>query len=209
MNYQDDRLFRARPDLNNVCLGGGLDPRNERPVFAWRTLDTLQIGPDVPLAKVRVQKGALVASPDPSVRRYAARLIRPNIGVGALEAAPRRQNLWSEIQVDTSDAGFTNIPQYFARVSPVSPDTRPSFVALSNTYAYIDRATPTSFFYNVFVSFFASSFAVAENARLRLDWIGIEPVTGCEPIFHFQFIFNLAGILFSHLKFTTRLEVPR
>jgi hypothetical protein len=204
MNYQEDRQFRALPDLSAVCAGGGLDPRNERPVFGWRTLETLQIGPDVPLAKVTVQKGALIEPPDLSVRRNASRLIRPHIGFGDMEAVPNRINLFAEIQVDTSDAGFAKVPQYFARVSGVSEKIPGELFAFANTFAYIDRTTPSSFFYNVFFPFFATG-VVVENVKMRLNWLGVEAVTGCEPVLNFR-LFTLAGVLLNVSNFS-KLEV--
>ena len=53
--YQEDAAFRDRPDLAALCLCGGLDPRHERPLFAWRLPDEVRFGPEVPLVQVVVE----------------------------------------------------------------------------------------------------------------------------------------------------------
>jgi hypothetical protein len=188
IGYQEDRSYRTRPDIGAVCGSGGLDPRNERPVFAWRRLETLDLGPDIPLATVVAEKGALVAAADLSVRRNATRMVRPHIGFGTIEARPKSgTGLFPEVQVDTSDAGFTRTPQYFARLNPASTKTSELLIAYVDTLSFIDRTSAGSFFYNI--PFAGSVF----ESGLAITWLGIEPVTGCEPIPNLTLIFSLAG----------------
>lgn len=208
MSYQEDRSFRALPDTSIVCGSGGLDPRAERPVFAWRTLETLSFGPDVPLARVSAQAGALVAAPDLTVRKNATRLLRPHIGFGTVPADPTfSHSVFAEIRVDTTDAGFSKTPQYFARLTAPNTTAAGTIIALSGSLAFIDRAAPDSFFYNLPVI----------GARMLRDvtvtWLGVEPVTGCEPIPNLFLLFNLAGFLNSffptiHASIFTP-EIPR
>ncbi len=208
MSYQEDRAFRALPDTSIVCGSGGLDPRAERPVFAWRTLETLNLGPDVPLARISAQLGALMAAPDLTVRKNATRLLRPHIGFGSVpaEASPG-SSIFGEIRVDTTDAGFSTTPQYFARLTPPATTTAGTIIALTGSLAFIDRAAPDSFFYNLPV-------IGARTLRdVTVTWLGVEPVTGCEPIPNLFLLFNLAGFLNTfiptiHASIFTR-EIPR
>lgn len=188
MNYQPSAAFRARPDLGSVCIAGGLDPRIERPVFAWRTFDELTLGPDVPLARVAVQQGTLVAPPDLEVRKNASRIIRPHIGFGTLEFDSPRDRQTFEVQVDTSEAGFSRTPNYFAALS--SPGAAAVLVSFINAVSFIDRTTPTSFYFNIPFAFFLRAVET-----LELTWLGIENITGCEPVPSFFLVFTLAGLL--------------
>lgn len=189
VGYRADRQYRALPDVGAVCGRGGLDPRNERPVFAWRTLETLDFTSDVPLASVRAQQGALLAAADLSVRRNAARMVRPHIGFGSVHVRPQSgESLFGEVQIDTSDAGFSRTPQYFARLNPAQSSTSELFIAYVDSLSFIDRPTAGSFFYNL-------PLASVFESGLTLTWLGVEPVAGCEPVPNLQLFFTLAGFL--------------
>lgn len=205
ISYLDDSAFENLPSLGNICVGTGLDPRNERPVIGWRTPDTFRPGPDVPVAKIRVQQGALVAAPDLGVRRYATRMIRPHVGFGTMEFRPPRSEFYSAVAVDTSDAGFANTPQYFARLDWPSqglPKDAGSLLTFAGNFAYIDAATPTGFTYNLP---FVNIFATERTPKLEITWLGLERVSGCEPFANFRLIFTLAGMLFLNPRMSTRL----
>jgi hypothetical protein len=201
MNYQPNSAFQARPDLPAVCLSGALDPRVERPLFAWRTFETLKFGPDVPLAKVTAQKGALLASPDLEIRKNASRMIRPHISFGSVEFSPPLDTTIGEIQVDTSDSGFAGAPNYFAALSAADPAAPALFLAYVNTFSYIDRGTSASFFFNM-----PFSFLLRPLKTVRLHWFGIENVAGCEPVPRFTRFVSLAGFL---RNFTFNQEIHR
>jgi hypothetical protein len=190
MNYPPSAAFRGRPELSAVCLGGGLDPRNERPLFAWRTFEELNMGADVPLAKVTVQQGALLTAPDLEVRKNATRIIRPHMGFGTMEFTPPRDTLLGQVQVDTSDAGFAGVPNYFATLTSPNSKAPALFLAYVNAFSFIDRATPSSFFFNM-----PFSFLLRGLETVSLSWLGIEAVTGCEPVPSLFFVFTLAGLM--------------
>jgi hypothetical protein len=200
MNYQPSSAFKARPDLPAVCISGGLDPRFERPLFAWRTVETLNFGADVPLARVTAQQGALLAPPDLAVRKNASRMIRPHLGFGSMEFSPPLDTTIGEIQVDTSDSGFAGAPSYFAALSAVDPAAPALFLAYVNTFSYIYRVTSASFFFNM-----PFSFVLRPLKTVRLNWFGIENVAGCEPVPRFFSTF-LTGLLGN---FTVNQEIIR
>lgn len=203
MTYQEDRAFRALPDVTQVCGSGGLDPRAERPVFGWRTLETLNLGPDVPLARISAQLGALAAAPDLTVRKNASRQLRPHIGFGSVPAdAQSTGTLFREIRVDTSNAGFSKTPQYFARLSPETADVSELFVAFFGAFSFIDRSATDSFYFNV-------PLLSERTGGLTVTWFGVEPVTGCEPVPNLFFFFNLSGLLRTSIvsSFSTSFKV--
>lgn len=190
-----DDLYREIPDTSMLCAGAELNPRREQPLFNWRTPDTLTVGLDIPLAAVRVQNGALLAAPDLSVRRYAARMSRPHIATGVAEFSLDR-SLVAGIQVDTSDAGFAGATQYFARLDAVGGGALEAFLQFLANSAYIESATPKNFKY--VVPGLAALFFNREVVKFSftITWIGVEEVGGCEPLTDLTKIFTLAGFYF-------------
>jgi hypothetical protein len=190
--FEPDDAFGGMRDLRAICFTGGLDPRLEKPAFAWRTQDTLRPGSDVPLAAVSVVAGALIANVDLSVRRYADRMARPHLGFGSFDFHPQRSGLYSKVTIDTTDGGFSGVPQYFARLDLLDPSQKGNFpTALVATFGFVDAPAPASFRYN----FPFPPLDVLPELKLRLTWLGVETVSGCEPVFSIFNLFSLAGLL--------------
>ena len=225
VSYQEDTAFRDCPDLASVCLSGGLDPRHERPNFAWRRPEDVRFGPEVPLVQIFVANGAIEVGLDFRVRRNARSLARPHFGWGSTEPGSTgwvewvsmRTILGLEVEVDTSEAGFTKPPYYFALLQghfgkrdnedslfeqDLWPsDTEPVFFL--GTLGFIADATAESFTYRIgwqppFKRMIEHRLE-AETRRWRLFWFGIEPVTGCEPALNLTELFILAGFPFHML----------
>jgi hypothetical protein len=195
IGYLEDSAYIGLPDLAKLCTGSGLDRRDEKPVFNWRTPDTLNLGLDVPLARVHVQNGALTLLPDLSVRRYAKRMTRPHIASGELDYTPTRRNLAGTIPVDTSDAGFANTPAYFVRLDAAGvglADLGAQFLANS---AYIHSASSKGFLYVVPGLAGLANPNASPPVQLIIKWIGVEPVGGCEPVPNALRIFLANGLL--------------
>ncbi len=195
IGYQDDSAYSGLPNLATLCTGSGLDPRDEKPVFSFRTPDTLNLGVDVPLARVHVQNGALTLLPDLSVRRYARRMTRPHIASGELDYTPTSKDLTGAIPVDTSDAGFANTPAYFVRLDATGTglaDLGAQFLANS---AYIRSASSKGFVYVVPGLAGLANSNASPPVQLVIRWIGVEPVGGCEPVPNIFRIFLANGLL--------------
>jgi hypothetical protein len=192
IGYQPDSAYRDLPDIARLCAGSTLDPRDEKPLFNWRTPDTLNPGTDVPLASVHVQNGALTLPPDLSVRRYASRMIRPHIGFGTLDYVSTGRSPLDVIPVDTSDAGFMNTPEYFVRID--APGALDIFVQFLANSAYMEAATPKGFLYVVTGLSPAATFAPIQ-IPIVITWIGVEPVEGCEPVANPILVFTAAGFM--------------
>jgi hypothetical protein len=194
IGYQPESAYRELPPVSQLCAGATLDPRREQPLFNWRTPDTLNLGADVPLARIRVQNGGLVMPPDLSVRRYAARMSRPHIVTGAAEFTLDRSQL-AGIQVDTSDAGFAETPQYFARLDAAGSGAIEAFAQFLANSAYIESATPKNFKY-VVPGLAGLLFNIAVvKFQFVITWVGVEEVAGCEPVADLSKLFSLAGLL--------------
>jgi hypothetical protein len=163
--------------LGVLCAGSILDARDERPAFAWRTPDTFNPGPEVPLAHLRIQNGALINPPDLTVRRYARRMVRPHIAAGSVDALGRY--ITDGLTVDTSAAGFAMRPEYFARLDFSGGSAIGTLAQFGANSAFVESATPKSFVYKAqeLLKFFPGSLGLT----FTVTWIGVEPVTGCEP----------------------------
>jgi hypothetical protein len=210
MTYQADAQFRPRPEVDAVCLGVGLNPRDERPLIAWRTPDQMQFGPDVPLATAIVHNGALISPPGLQVRRYAARQIRPHVGFATITPVFQGDANRATVEVDTSEAGFTTTPTYVAKLD-FDPTSRIGAVLLPLLpFAFIETASPTGFRYVIPIRRTANLENPAFERRaisrppapsITLSWVGFEPVSGCEPHINPLLIFTLGGL---RLDFTRR-----
>ena len=177
--YQEDAAYRALPRLD-VCFPGKFNPHDERPLVGWRTVDTFQAGADVPLAKVTVSNGALIAPPDLNIRRNASRLVRPHIGFGKADVAARDSTIpgYFKLPIDTSDAGFSRTPQYFAKLEVRSPGLPANQIATASEFGFISEPARTDFNFNVPLVFTGSGL----RPTVTVSWLGVQPVTGCAPI---------------------------
>jgi hypothetical protein len=217
VRYQEDAAFRDRPNLAALCLSGGLDPRHERPLFAWRLQDDVRFGPEVPLVQVVVEGGVILGGLDGRVRRYTQPLVRPYIGWGATEPGRTGWRQWDrsaalEVVVETSEAGVTRVPYYFAILqgdfgnrggeAPLfQPDvwptgTQPTFFL--EGWNFITDAGQERFTYRIigaqqlpFQRTMTPS--EAESRQWTVTWLGIEPVSGCEPALDLRRLFTLSG----------------
>jgi hypothetical protein len=226
-SYQEDAAFQGRPDAAALCLSGGLDTRHERPIFSWHPPDAVRFGPQVPLVQVIVQNGTIQGRLDLRVRRNARPLIRPHMGCGVTEPGRTGWRLWEEqgqddalgleVVVNTSEIGFTNTPYYFAALhgdfgnrdgEPLfESDAWPSGTAPAfflDAFGFVTDADRESFTYRIVrtreLSFpfeRAISPAEAERREWIISWLGIEPVSGCEPNLDFGRIYTLSGFSLS------------
>lgn len=247
VRYQEDREFRARRELSVLCLGEGLDPRQERPLFSWRRPEEVRFGPELPLVQVTVENGLIVGKLDLRVRRYARPHFRPHMGFGVTEEGRSGWGLWQEgseddkqdlgleLKVDTAEAGFTKTPFYFPLLQgdfSNQPNREPLFepdlwpegkepMFSLDVLGFIASATNRNFVYRIInaeqppsnARLFPFARVVtateAESRRWRVAWLGVEPVSGCEPVLDFARIFSLSGFpIFTLARFISgRREV--
>ncbi len=192
----------------------------ERPVISWKLPRDLQLGDDVPLASASVVTGVIQNGLDFRVRRHARRLVRPHMGWGTTDPG---QTGWRwpdgnpdtplvQAVIDTSEAGFATTPSYFAQLrgdfsrmidatSGAQPSPAPSQPGFfTSPWSFIARATAKDFIFKVLLG---RGFPLGEpfspdqlEARQwTVEWIGLEPVTGCAPRLALTPIFSLAGLL--------------
>jgi hypothetical protein len=190
VSYTPDSVYLNLPDIAVLCAGTDLDPRTERPVFAWRTPDTFNPGLDIPLAHIRVNNGALVLLPDFSVRRNARRQVRPHIATGTLDTIGRE--IADGVTVNTSDAGFATNPEYFVRLDSSVNGLVEIAAQFAANSAFVLSAGPKQFVYRVpeLLKFAPAALSLP----FVITWIGVETATGCEPVPNLFRYFTYAGI---------------
>ena len=227
--YQEDAAYRSRPGAPDLCNGGaGISPGHERPVISWRTPDDIRFGPEVPIVQVVASGGVVQGSLDRRVRRYARRLIRPYLATGHTEPGQTGWTTWQapgdpefarqlgvEVVVDTSEAGFTRIPTYFATIqgdfnglpsdltnffasgqNPPVPD--PAFYLSS--FGFVTNAQPDRFTYRVVLGRkFPMAVALGadqlKTRRWAIAWLGVESRGGCAPTLRGSRLLSLLGTL--------------
>lgn len=190
VGYTPDSVYRNLPEIAVLCAGTDIDPRSERPIFAWRTPDTLNLGLEIPLAHLRVNNGALVLPPDLSVRRSARRQVRPHIATGTVDT--RGREIADGLTVNTSDAGFASNPEYFVRLDSSASGLAEIAAQFAANSAFVLSAGPKQFVYRVpeLLKFAPAALGLP----FVVTWIGVETATGCEPVPNLFRYFTYAGI---------------
>jgi len=234
--YREDKDFQASAATATGCLTDAFDPREDRVGLAWRRSEDVRFGPEVPVVQITIANGTIASGLDLRVRRYAQPFTRPHTDMRVTDegrsgwrdwvagSTGSPQELGLELDVNTSDAGFLDIPFYFAVLlgdfsngqdQPLfEPDLWPQgeVTLTADSLGFITAATPSGFTYrvlNVGQNPFLRkvSAAEAERRHWRVAWFGLEPVKGCEPTRNLSRVFMLSGFLVPALSAFTRRRV--
>lgn len=166
-----------------------------------------RLGEGIPLARLVVASDTGPADLDLSVRRSAQGLVRPHIAGDRLRAGTLPVTgspaAWS-VEVDTSSGGFSSVPSYFAMLVDHPFGDRSGFASsladtgddgalatgLLGPFVAIRSPQLRGFTLEVRAAQPGSGILGPELRRpalttlpVSVDWIGIEPVTGCPPSF--------------------------
>lgn len=168
-------------DLTTLCPGATMAQAVVQATLTWKTVNEVRPGPDVLLARVLVANGQFTSGADTSVQRHAASMAQPwmwsdvtQTGQTGWRDATSKSSVAIQATIDTSDAGFTATPAYFARVVP----------AYGLSAAYVTDAGADSFtvvlppvpISSLSTAAAAGRFtpAAAESAGLAVAWFAIE-----------------------------------
>jgi hypothetical protein len=123
--YKDSSAFPAREAVTGACSPGAGCLFQEAVEFVWKPADTLAVRDGVPLQQVDVGATPPTLTPGFVVPRARA-LARPHIRSGATLPGATAWEIWDlplgpasnphafKVRIDTSAAGFTETPCYFA-----------------------------------------------------------------------------------------------
>ena len=167
--------------------------RDEHPSFKWRILQDVRFGPQIPLVNVKVSDGKIQGALDLRVRRNVHRFVRPHIATGATEPGrtgwkPFGSHVPSiQVTVDTSAAGFTQMPMYFAVLTGNFETIEFSNMGATwpkGACCFIADATPSGFTYKIVAAHDPQRRiypSTAESRGWALQWLGLQTVDGCSP----------------------------
>jgi hypothetical protein len=128
--YQETSSFPRKSHVAGVCVPGTRSLLEEQPQFTWKSSAAVEVRDGVPLARVRFDNGTPALDAD-FAAQLARPLARPYIARGATIPGATAVEEWSpssnrvseasesrtvglQVTVDTSAAGFTEMPHYFA-----------------------------------------------------------------------------------------------
>lgn len=195
-----DEISMAR-QLSANCLGNDTQMR-EQPVFRWAFAgeahasaglpplsNDMRLGEDIPLGRFVLEASGLLRGPDPQTRRNVQPLLRPHITFGVTRPG---ELVWKQIQttpgqraeINTQSGGFSNPPFYFATLA------HNPWNDLKVIGPFVSVAAPTKTSFSLELQFARLPGGSADDATKIVDdrkqqttvlWLGIEPVTGCQP----------------------------
>lgn len=198
LNHLDNAPDRCRAlDTNQAA-------QDEHPLFKWRTPPDVCFGPEVPVVNVKVCYGQIKGPLDFRVRRDVGRLVRPHIAAGSTE--PGNSGWKGEpllnsavislnVTVDTSAAGFTQTPQYFAVLTGDFESVQFSGSAwlsgapaafFLNSFCFVANNTPSGFTYKILGAATQNGPLMPKDAESRqwaLHWLGLQTPDECPAPF--------------------------
>jgi len=217
--YDSDAPCRPSLPAADFCVG--IDPNLERAAISWVAANAVSVGAQVPLARAVIANGQISGDLDGRVRVNARRLVRPYIATGVTQASTtswsdasglHAPNLYLEVQIDTSAAGFLVTPAYFAALCRANaPGQHPRAGSLdeaakpfagSPTFSLdglgtITRPTAQGFTFRMprgalplGVDLTAKE---AEAGGWVVAWVGLEPTAGYEPLFNLSTVISVLG----------------
>jgi hypothetical protein len=172
----DDTLF----DL--ACAAGSPVVLRWRPVRVDGSSDP----GEVVLGRFLVSAEPTVTVATLEVRHVARRLLRPALAAGRASGLgwkhqPSRGSF--RASVDTSAAGFSIDPHYFVAVA-----NEPFPVPPSHPGPFVEVVEGDRHEFTVDLRFLGTSDdddPADSVVHVELAWLGVEPVVGCPPLFHF------------------------
>lgn len=206
--YKETAAFPKKRDVSGVCAPGGGAAVLEQPEFVWKRSDLVKVTDGVPLAQLDYDSSARSFAFLPNFAAPSLRpLSRPRIGSGATVPGGTAWERWSErvsdanrnvrevsvgyqVTIDTSAAGFTETPCYFAWLEgALWSQSNIEFFPMPLTH--IDSESTKQFRFRLWLPmiptllgarFRRSNFQFedefinfARRQRLYLCWLGIQP----------------------------------
>jgi hypothetical protein len=181
---------------SSCCCSGGSAPRNE-PGLAWIPVNRFSVRDGVALAEIQFAGGRSIRNNDFAVRQTRA-LARPRIATGTTIPGATLWERWDvsgwleiipgiQVRIDTSSAGFTSVPVYFASLQGALADREKKTVTLH--LEHIDEIRPSGFLFRVaifpFVRVPPEPFLPLESfedfnkflaeRKTYVSWLAIEP----------------------------------
>ncbi|MDZ7268432.1 MAG: hypothetical protein ONB48_11920 [candidate division KSB1 bacterium] len=202
IRYKDAAQFPKRNEIASAWIGPEFSSLQAQAELVWKPSHAVEVRDGVPLA--RVNYSGKLPSLDPEFTPALSKpLARPCIARGATIPGNTPWKLWSiqdrtgqpiklgfEAEIDTSAAGFTQVPCYFAWLQgPLWDQIRGEFFPAP--FAHIDAASIKGFTFRLWMphldipsltrrkttkeNFDTEFLAFAQRQKLFVCWLGIQP----------------------------------
>jgi hypothetical protein len=193
---------QAATDLVGACFPNGTRVTARDVELFWLPAEDFSVQEGVRLAKTKVKDGAV--SLDDFTRRHSTALSRPRIATGATIPGATTWEVWDvrgtgeqeleggvfgvQVRIDTSSAGFTTGPRYFASLqrSLLVQDEEKNPTVMGLHLDHIDGVAIDGFVFRFLIKVLKLSGEEAEPERdireflqqqkAYVSWLGIEPV---------------------------------
>lgn len=206
VSYQENSAFAEKAAGIGGCASGDSVLNLEEPIFNWKPDSLVEIIDGVPLARVcyKEPKSPVLLN-DSSKSPLSRPLARPRIASGATIPGKTAWEEWIEkdsggrytigfqTRIDTSSAGFTETPCYFAKLQGnFWNEENPEFILAP--FESIHEGSATGFTFRIMLpslppttqppytnrDFLNSFFDFAQLHNIQVSWIGITGAT-CSP----------------------------
>ncbi len=198
IRYKESAQFPKRNQTSGVCLPGQRSPFQEEPDFLWKASGRIEVRDGVPLALVNYGTVGKPSLDEEFAAPISRPFARPRIASGATIPGSTAWEVWEkqgitigfQVRIDTSAAGFTEAPCYFAwlqgplwnqngegfLLAPFDHIDEPSingfvFRLWMPTLTTLKVKTTSEDFKNKFLFF-------AQKQGLFVCWLGIQPPHG-------------------------------
>jgi len=187
------RTRPGRPGLDSAswrwCYAGPNQGEAPPPLAA-----EVRLGLDIPLARVQIAAEGRLASLDLSLRRVAARQVRPHLAGGRIQrqvAVVDNNPLGCSVTVNTADGGFSQTPFYLAALveNPFMPAARQGrlrwrlLASIAGPFLNITEPARDHFTLEIRYGALGDIQGLVGEAvqvlPLVIDWLGVEPLAGC------------------------------
>jgi hypothetical protein len=188
--YKDTRTYLNKGEMKGACRPGCYSAFEEQPKFVWKPASRVEPQNGVPLVTLSI--GTLQSN-----TRKARALSRPRIVSGATIAGATQWKTWSipfgegqvqigfQVTIDTSAAGFTEVPCYFAWLQGQLWKLDGKENVLGVHWDHIEDVSTNGFTFRFLslieklspVEQFRKSAAVNffQKQKFYISWLGIQP----------------------------------
>lgn len=130
IRYKETSQYLKKNEIGEACLPNSCSLFQEELEFQWRPLKSFRPTDGVPLAQAEYDKNSRGLLSLKSIPMFSRPLARPRIASGATIPGNTAWEKWTEsnnvtvgmeTRIDTSSAGFTETPNYFAWLQSEEP----------------------------------------------------------------------------------------
>jgi hypothetical protein len=200
IRFKEGSRFPSQPEISGTCPSRQRTPFEEAPDFVWRPGLSVELTDGVPIAQVKYDASG--PSLDTAFIAPSSRaLSRPHIATGTTIAGATRWESWAlgdrnaaagavartprviglQTAIDTSAAGFTQVPKYFASLQDITDLTPQDRTHIPFVFTSVTNVSLSGFTFRILLVHMPIPSPVK---TLYVCWLGCqdaEEVDACLP----------------------------